>query len=125
MRAKIREKIMNSDEMQIDLHDMAITDNEINEIISEIIKIRPNARTLILRNNSISDKGAIFLGENLAELSNLSFIDLQFNNIHLEGAEGVFKLQSTHPDLRIAFHGNMVSDVSKLYEIEQKYARHT
>src|SRR5262249_28766567 len=67
MRGKIREKIMNSDEIEIDLHGMAITDNEINEIINEIIRIRPNARTIILSNNPISDKGAILLGENLAE----------------------------------------------------------
>jgi hypothetical protein len=79
------------------------------------------AHSIYLNNNNLTDKGAILLGANLNDLPNFSFIDLQFNFIDLSGADAIFKLKLTHPNLTIALHGNKITNVADMYEIEKKY----
>ena len=121
MRKEIHEKLMASDLTQVDLHSLEIGDNEIQEIVEEIINIRSEADNIYLNNNKIGNRGAMLLAQGLSPLLNLSFNDLQFNNIDKEGAEAIFTLKTTHPGLRIALHGNKISDALEMHKIEQKY----
>jgi hypothetical protein len=121
MRKDIQQKIDNSRQTQINLNNMDITNQEIEEIIMEIKKVRPKCDSLFLKSNKIDDVGASLLGKNLQDLHYLSFIDLQFNQISIKGAHDVLSLILTHPDIDVALHGNKISNVLEIEKIQQYY----
>lgn len=118
MRAEIKQKIINSNANSIDLSELHIKDTEIKEVAHEIKTKKPGVRNIILEKNNIGDAGAVTLGKEFASLSQLSFIDVQFNQIGKAGALAIFALKLTHSNLTIAMHGNKVTDVTEMKAIE-------
>ncbi|MBS0289268.1 MAG: hypothetical protein JSS07_04415 [Proteobacteria bacterium] len=117
MRDEIKSKIKQSPTSQVDLGEMAIKDDEIEEIMLLIIQTRPNISEIFLNNNLITDIGAKILAQKLAGLSQLSVLDLQFNQIDRNGALAIFALRAHQPNLMIPFHGNKIQDVLEMEEI--------
>ena len=120
MRPTIQAKLRDANETQIDLRNMDITDQELEEIIPEIKKFRPQLESLYLYKNKISDKGAIFLGRELAAFKKLSFIDLQFNEIDRAGLAAIFALEINNPELKLALCGNHIFSDDDMDAIERE-----
>lgn len=120
MRESIRLKL-EIDDADVDLQNMAISDDEISDIVTLMSELHPNAHKIFLNNNQITDKGAILLGTSFINLPHLTFIDLQFNDIGLKGADNILKLKSVHPKIIIALHGNQIVSASDINKIEEKY----
>jgi hypothetical protein len=118
MREEVKEKIHASHQLQVNLGEMRIKDDEIKEIVDEIKKIRPNVENIFLNINELTDKGALILGMELTQLVKLSGIDLQFNQIDKSGMAALFRLKVTHPNLEIDLHGNRLSDVAQVLDLE-------
>lgn len=117
MRKEVEIKIVNAPENQIDLRYMNIKDDEIREIVELIITKKPNANKIFLDNNFIGDVGATILAEKLRLLSNLHFLDLQYNQIDRTGISAILNLKVHNKHLTPALHGNRINhplDISKL-----------
>ena len=119
MRTEILEKIIeNKNFPTVYLANMKITDNEIPEILEIIQRVQPNASKIDLDNNNIGDKGAIILSKQLSNFNNITELSLQFNDIGREGAINLFSLKKVFLNLDILFHGNQITNVSEMAEIE-------
>lgn len=120
MRPEIKKKITeNSNPFKVHLVGMKILDNEILEIMETIKKIKPTATTIDLDNNNISDEGAKILSEQIHGFADMREISLQYNKIGREGALKLFSLKKDFSDLDILFHGNKITNVSEMDEIER------
>lgn len=119
MRTEILNKIMSNNTSKVSLVGMNITDQEILEIIQNIQKVKPNVSKIDLDNNQIKDDGAKILGRQLVGLTNMQELSLQFNCIGREGALSLFALKNTFPGLDILFHGNKITRVDEMDEIER------
>ena len=120
MREEITQKIDGSPPNQVNLEEMAIKDAEIQEILNLILLSKPKIQSLFLNNNEITDVGAIILQGSLAQLVDLTFLDLQFNFIDKEGALALMRVKSKNPALQIALHGNKIVDTGVMREIEEE-----
>ena len=119
MRIEIMDKInSNKNLVNVNLANMHINDDEISEILETIQRLQPNASSIDLDNNDIGDKGAVILSKQLRNFPNLTDLDLQFNNIGREGAIDLFGLKKFFPKLDISFHGNRITNVGEMDEIE-------
>lgn len=120
MRPELLEKITaNKNLLKVNLVNMKINDDEILEIIETVKQVKPTATIFDLDSNNISDKGAKILSEHLSHFVNIKEISIQFNDIGKEGAIGLFSLKKTFADLDILFHGNKITDVLEMDEIER------
>lgn len=120
MRKEVEMKIVSAPENQVDLRYMNIKDDEIEEIVTLIIKTKPNTKKIFLDNNLIGDVGAIILAEKLSSLSNLHFLDLQYNQIDRTGISAILNLKEQNENLTPALHGNRINhplDINKLDKI--------
>lgn len=120
MRDDIKLAVKNSKDAPIDLGEKDITDDQLENIMQEIIKTQPNVKSIFLNKNKITDAGAIILGKKLAELKELTHIDLQFNRIDRKGAAALVALRRSHPGLKIALYGNYIIDEGEMKKIENK-----
>lgn len=120
MREEIRVKISSSNKSQVNLDDLHIEDNEINAILAEIKKKSPHIENIFMKNNNITDKGAILLGKGLPQFANLSFLDLQFNKIGSNGISALLTLKTPLPALTLALHGNKISNVAEMERLEEQ-----
>lgn len=118
MRQEILDKIKQSS-TQVNLMNMKITNNELGEIMGVILKLKPNTSEFYLDNNNISDEGAHILGESLSKFNKITALSVQFNKIGKEGAIDLFHIKSNFPDIDILFHGNKITDVGEMNEIEK------
>jgi len=118
MRQEILDKIKKST-TQVNLMSMEIADNEIDEIMDVILNEKPNTSEFYLDNNTISDEGACILSEALSKFNNITALSIQFNNIGREGAISLFQIKSNFPDIDILFHGNKITNVAEMDEIEK------
>jgi Ran GTPase-activating protein (RanGAP) involved in mRNA processing and transport len=119
MRQEILDKIITANKSnRISLCNMQILDEEILEIINNIKFYSPNVHTIDLDHNHIGDEGAKILGENLTSFENLAEISIQFNHIGKAGAIKLFSLKQKFPNLDILFHGNQITNVTEMNEIE-------
>lgn len=121
MRAEILEKITgNKNLLKVNLAGLKITDNEILEIIKKVKEVKPSVSKIDLDNNQLSDEGAKLLSEELRDFNNITEISVQFNNIGRDGALELFSLKKVFSELDILFHGNKITDVSEMDEIERQ-----
>lgn len=105
---------------QANLMNLAITDDEIKEIIQKIKSLQPDLTSINLDGNQLSDKGAIILANCLRhDFPQLKELSLQFNNIDKDGAFSLFSLKKDLVELSILFHGNKIIDQGQMYEIER------
>lgn len=119
MRPEIEKKIAESpNPLKVNLVGMKIVDSEILEIIKTIKKLKPTAATIDLDKNNISDEGAIILSEQLRDFMDMKEISVQYNNIGRKGAIELFSLKKDFSDLDILFHGNKITNVDEMDEIE-------
>lgn len=112
------EKIKASDR-EIDLMEMEITDEEIEEIASFIVENKPHVQDIFLGCNYLSDEGAFILERTLSHLKHLSFLEIQENQLDIEGIVALNKLAFIRPSLRIAINGNKVTDAKVIEEIRK------
>lgn len=98
-----------------------IQDDEIDTLVTLIRQQKPEVTSLILKNNHITDKGAIALARQLSIFRHVNYIDLQFNQIGEAGLEALFKAAS--PQLRLAVHGNVIPNHEKVFELERQYRK--
>lgn len=114
MRDEIIEKINTSNNI-IDLVEMEITDEEIEEIANSIVENKPHVQDILLGGNYLSDKGATILKRILCNLKNLFYLEIQENQIDLEGILTLNKLTYFNPKLEIAIGGNKFTN-SKVFD---------
>lgn len=120
MRDELEVKITEGkDPARVDLVNMTISDDEIQEIIALIQRVKPNTLRLDFDRNNIGDTGAIILAKFLANFDDLKELGLQFNQIGKEGALALFRLKKVFPELDILFHGNAITNVGEMREIER------
>jgi len=122
MRAEVKHRIDTSQNDFINLSDMNIHDGEVEEIVVAIQKQCPQVSEISLEQNNISDQGAAILGNQLNSLVNLAKINLQFNQIDKTGAQALFILKKSHPDIIIALHGNLITNTGEMAKIENAAA---
>lgn len=103
---------------QVYLGNLQINDDEIEEIMQKIKSLSPNMSLLNLDGNNLSNEGAIILTNCLHDFGQLNKLSLQFNHIGREGAISLFSLKKTLSKLSIFFHGNKISNVREMDEIE-------
>lgn len=120
MREEIRVKIKSSNKSQVNLDDLNIVDHELVEIISEIDKTCPQVEYIFMKNNNITDDGAVLLGKGLSTLAKLSFLDLQFNKIGATGISAILTLKLDRPALTLALHGNKIANVAEMKQLEDR-----
>jgi hypothetical protein len=123
MRQEVSDQINSSRNFSIDLRNLAINDEEIEKIVLKIKKQNPGIQNIILRNNNITDKGAISLAKLIRSFLALRLIDLQFNDINIKGAEALMSLRQDHSNLVIALHGNKIIDEAVMTKIQAKYTK--
>lgn len=121
MRQEILNKINESRHLpKINLANMQIGDDDIQEIMDTIEAVNPKITKFNLDNNLLSDIGAQTLSQSLRHFPNVEELSLQFNRINKEGALAIFQLKNDFTDLDIAFHGNKISNVAEMYDIENR-----
>lgn len=108
----------------LNLSNLGINDSEIEEIFNEFTQHHGtkslSLTTLFLDNNNISNVGAEILKEKLTTFKNLSYLDLQFNDLNSEGVSTIVSLKIDLPKLTLALHGNEIEDVVVMEQIENK-----
>jgi Ran GTPase-activating protein (RanGAP) involved in mRNA processing and transport len=119
MRKEIMSKIQGSPSEQVNLGGMGIIDDELSEIVKEIVNKSPQVKEVYLDNNRISNEGATILQQFLAQLKELSVLDLQNNYMDINGAEAVYSLRTKNQNLKILFHGNDITNVAEMDEIKK------
>lgn len=120
MRPELLEKITgNKNLLKVSLANAKINDDEILEIIETIKQIKPTASIIDLDNNELTDKGMKILSEQLSDFDNINEISIQFNNVGRDGAIKLFSLKKVFPELDILFHGNKITNVREMDEIER------
>lgn len=121
MRQDILNKINDGKHLpHINLANMQIGDDDIQEIMDTIKTVNPRISKFNLDNNLLSDLGAQTLSESLRHFSDVEELSLQFNQIAKEGALAIFQLKNDFADLDIAFHGNKISNMAEMYDIENR-----
>ncbi|HAT8180272.1 TPA: hypothetical protein JA361_12640 [Legionella pneumophila] len=119
MRPELLDKITESIHAQkVNLANMNITDNEIQEVMDKIQQLNPEVSKFNFDNNKLSDKGALTLSESLYHFHDVRELSLQFNNVGKEGAIHLFSLKNSFSELVIPFHGNKITNVLEMLEIE-------
>lgn len=120
MRSELFKKIDDGkNSSRINLANMAIKDDEINEIMEHLRLLLPKLTLLDLDNNKLTDVGALILAKYLFNFNHLTELSLQYNNIGREGAISIFSFKKKHEHLDILFHGNRIHDVGEMDEIER------
>lgn len=120
MRPEIIIKITkNVNPLKVNLANMKICDNEILEIIKTIKQFKPDTVVIDLDNNNISDEGATILTQQIRGFNDMKEISLQYNQIGRKGAIELFSLNKEFSDLDILFHGNKITNVREIREIER------
>lgn len=119
MRKEILERILASGN-EIELIEANITDDEIEEISHLIIEKKAHVKNIYLSGNQISDQGAIMLAKNLKKLEDLSFLELQDNQIGAKGIAAIFRLKLTLPYLELAIGGNKLTNISAIEKIKDE-----
>ncbi|MBL7479428.1 hypothetical protein [Legionella bononiensis] len=120
MRPELLEKITgNINQIKVNLADLHIDDDELLEVLNTIKQLKPTVTHIDLDNNNLGDKGAKILYEQLRGFNNIKELSLQFNHVGKEGAVELFGLKKTFPEIDILFHGNNITDVSEMDEIER------
>lgn len=122
VKEAIKKKINESPRSQINLQKSEIKDDDIKEITSLILEIKPQIEELFLDNNKLENDGAIQLAKQLAFLPNLKYLDLQFNQIDTPGLEAIFELK-VRKGVQLALHGNKVNNTQEIKEIEDRVRR--
>lgn len=116
MRDEVKNAILNAPDDQVDLGEMAIRNDELEEIFALLANARTNITELFLNNNHISDEGAAALTNGLALLHKLKKVDLQFNQI---GINGFTTLYEKELNIKFAVHGNKVVDHAELAAVKK------
>ncbi|KTD31681.1 hypothetical protein Lmor_2557 [Legionella moravica] len=120
MRPEILKKITgNTHHTKVNLANLDINDEELLEVLNTLKQLNPDVSVIDLDNNHLGDKGAQILYEQLRQFNNIKEIGLQYNEIGKEGALVLFRLKQIFSSLDILFHGNKISDVGEMDEIEQ------
>lgn len=104
---------------KLHLAHMKIADEDILPILVEVKRLQPNIAVINLDNNLLSDTAAYILQNALHDFHALQELSLQFNKIGKDGATAIFALKKELPQLDILFHGNKITDVGEMAEIEQ------
>lgn len=119
--SKIDEKSINLNTQHIVLEGFDITDDEIEEIASMIVKEKPLTHSLFLSNNRLTDKGMPILCKILKDLKNMRHLDLSGNELDADGFFHVFSLFA-HFDqhLRLSLGFNKLQEVGKVERIKHK-----
>ena len=86
-----------------------------------IKQVQPNATIFDFDNNDLGDIGAHILSEQLRDFKSLTEISLQFNHIDKKGAIELFSLKKLFYGLDILFHGNKITDMHEMNEIDQLF----
>jgi len=120
MRIEVINKIESSPLDQVDLGGMNIQDDELPDIMAMIVRQRSKAKEIFLDKNKIGDQGVTSMIESLISLKQLSTLDVQFNRIGEDGARALYALKETHPNISLTFHGNHITDVAKISDIEKE-----
>lgn len=107
----------------ISLDNMNIQEEEIEEIARWIVAEKPLTRQISLSRNSIGDKGAITLAHFFEGLNNLSFLNLQSNQIGKKGFFALYELKAQKPKLNLALGGNKINDAGVLSDIQSQAER--
>lgn len=115
MRNEIIEKINASDNL-INLAEMEITDEEIANLI---VENKPYVQKIFLSCNYLGDEGAVVLSRNLSSLKYLAFLDVQENQIDIEGIFALDKLIHANSNLKVAVSGNKVTDAKVFDELKK------
>jgi Ran GTPase-activating protein (RanGAP) involved in mRNA processing and transport len=132
LRGRVRAKRFSSTFFIIDechrtrklhLAHMKIADGDIEPILAAVKRLQPNVAVINLDNNLLSDTGAYILRDTLHDFHALQELSLQFNSIGKDGATAIFALKKELPKLEILFHGNQITNVGKMAEIEQAVLR--
>lgn len=125
MRDEVRKKILPPEDNydEIDLLATDITDDEIEEIAEVIVEKRSDVKSILLGNNELGDKGAIILGEALKNLSNLSLLEVQNNEIDTQGMIALYKLQLTLSGLKLVLGGNKMRNPTIGEKIKEEVFR--
>lgn len=122
MRAEVKHRIDAAQNDFINLSDINIDDGEVEEIVAAIQKKYPKVTEISFEQNNIGDRGAAILGSKLNTLTNLAKINLQFNQIDKTGAQALFTLKNSHPEIVIALHGNLITNTGEMAKIENAAA---
>lgn len=123
MQKEIEERFDASNEHQLNLSRLNIDDEELPEILLKIKEEKPNLRELFLDYNRLSDKGAKMIAKELALMTALRHIDLQFNMINEEGASAIYSAMSEHSAFKLSLAGNEIVDAEKMARIEEQCGR--
>ncbi|MDI9819895.1 MULTISPECIES: hypothetical protein [unclassified Legionella] len=105
--------------VKVNLAGLKIKDDEISEIMTYIKENKPAATKIDLDNNLITDKGATILSEYFRDFNDVQEISIQFNKIGRSGAIELFRLKNDFSTLDILFHGNNITDVGEMDDIER------
>lgn len=120
MRPEISTKITaHQNPLKVNLAGLKIKDDEIAEIMAYIKDNKPTTTKIDLDNNLITDKGAKILSEYFRDFNDLQEISIQFNKIGKSGAIELFRLKNDFSSLDILLHGNNITDVREMDDIEQ------
>ncbi|KTC69428.1 hypothetical protein Lbir_2167 [Legionella birminghamensis] len=120
MRPEISTKLAaNQNPLKVNLAGLNIKDSEISEIMAYIKINKPAAIKIDLDNNHITDKGAKTLSDYFREFSDVQEISIQYNKIGKSGAIELFRLKNDFSKLDILFHGNKITNVREMDDIEQ------
>ncbi|RUR19306.1 hypothetical protein ELY21_05360 [Legionella sp. km535] len=120
MRPEILKKITGTTQhTKVNLANLDINDDEILEVLNTLKQLNPDVSVVDLDNNNLGDKGAQILYEQLRQFNNIKEIGVQFNEIGKEGALELFRLKQIFSSLDILFHGNKITDVGEMDDIER------
>lgn len=120
MRPEILQKITGTTHhTKVNLANLDINDDEILEVLNTLKQLNPDVSVVDLDNNNLGDKGARILYEQFRQFNNIKEIGVQFNEISKEGALELFRLKQIFSSLDILFHGNKITDVGEMDEIER------
>lgn len=104
---------------QANLPCLQINDDEIQEIMQQILLLHPTISYINLDGNNLSDQGAITLTQCLQNFNQLTKVSVQGNQIGSAGALSLYSLKKGLSTLSIFFHGNKVTNVRDMIEIER------
>lgn len=120
MRLEISAKITAyPNPIKVNLAGLKIKDDEISEIMAYIKEKKPTATRIDLDNNLITDKGAKILSQCFRDFNDVQEISIQFNKIGKSGAIELFRLKNDFANLDILFHGNKITNVGEMDNIEK------
>lgn len=121
MRSEIQEKIDSRVVPYVaGLANLAIKDDEVAEILTYITTRCADIKMLDLDGNQLTVAAAAALADAVSKLSDLQQLSLQNNQFDKAGAQEIFAIKRDNPSLDIAFHGNKITDVLVMANIESE-----